>query len=138
MGGGGERCWVIEDEQLGRLAVPQSWTRIVEEAGEPGTKPPEVSGPELPLSDSQRLRALAKLVETLQNREKEVAYDTRDETANDQDNRALEGADNPTAGEIEWGTGLQLCQLVPSNCWTWPPKRMCWSATAATGCQMGD
>jgi len=105
VGGGGERCWVIEDEALGRLAVPQSWTRLVREDGEPALKPPGASEPDLPLTNSQTLWVLAKLVATLKSSEKEAAYATSNERENDRDGRALDGANEPTTSETDRGTG---------------------------------
>jgi hypothetical protein len=105
VGGGGERCWVIEDEELGRLAVPQSWTRVVEGEGEPTSKPPGAGGPDLPLTNSQTLWSLAKLVATLRSSEKEVADATSNEREGDRDGCALGSIDNPTAGKSDQRTG---------------------------------
>lgn len=79
------------------------------------TKPPEASGPDLPLTDSHSLSALAKLVATLQSSEKEVAYATSSERENGQDGRALDGADDPTTSEIDRGTGPAAVPIRPGQ-----------------------
>ncbi|MCB8943493.1 MAG: hypothetical protein H6658_07040 [Ardenticatenaceae bacterium] len=93
VGGQDELCWVIEDEALGRLAIPQSWTRVIEEGSKAGSVPCATSRGDLPLVDGQGLRCLARLVSRLQTREKEIAYDTRDEAVADGERPSMAAVD---------------------------------------------
>jgi hypothetical protein len=131
VGGGGERCWVIEDGDLGRLAVPQSWTRLVDE---PTTKPLVAIGPETPQVDSHSLWALAKLVATLQSSEKEVANASGDGTENDNGGRSMDGANEPTTSKTDRRAGPVAVPIRAGQQTTSPSTR---SGTSRTEGEAG-